>query len=253
MKGVDGVVLDIDGVLVFAGEPLPQAGEIVEHLRRRGLVLRFLTNSTLNSRRSCAERLRQVGLDVGTEEVVTASYATADYLRRRELRSCWVLLDGAGKEEFWGLTFDEDRPQILAVGDHRSGFDFETLSQALRVLANGAELVGMHPELIDVTAGQLELNVGAWVGMLERASRVKARYIGKPYRYVFDLTLRSMELEPGRVLMVGDQVATDVRGGRQAGMRTALIRTDHSMGADLRLGVSPDVTLESVAGLRGLF
>jgi HAD superfamily hydrolase (TIGR01458 family) len=244
-----GVVLDIDGVLVLGQEVCPGAVEAVDQLRRQGLKLRFLTNSTLHSRRSSAEKLRQAGVRVDADEIITASSATAAYLRECGARSCWVMLEGRGLEEFEGIPSDESAPEYLAVGDNRSRFDFETLSRALRVIVNGAELIGMQSELVDTSFGQLELNVGSWVGMLERASGTSAVYIGKPYRYVFDLTLQSMDLQPDQVLMVGDQISIDIRGGQQAGMRTALVVAGRHHEADPGLSPDPDFIIDSVAEL----
>jgi ribonucleotide monophosphatase NagD (HAD superfamily) len=47
MKGVKGVIFDVDGVLKFRGQVYPGAIQVVNHLREKGLILRFLTNSTL--------------------------------------------------------------------------------------------------------------------------------------------------------------------------------------------------------------
>ena len=54
-----GIFFDVDGVLEFRGQVYPGAAETVGLLRHSGITLRFLTNSTVKSRRSCAEHLRQ--------------------------------------------------------------------------------------------------------------------------------------------------------------------------------------------------
>jgi ribonucleotide monophosphatase NagD (HAD superfamily) len=62
MKKILAVLFDIDGVLEYQGKPYPGAAETVLKLRELGLALRFLTNSTLKSRRSAAERLSAANL-----------------------------------------------------------------------------------------------------------------------------------------------------------------------------------------------
>jgi len=89
---IRGIIFDIDGVLEFQGKVCPGAIETVDVLRDKGIVLRFLTNSTLKSRESCAERLRKAGFRIFREEVITASYATAVYLEELDPRSCWIML-----------------------------------------------------------------------------------------------------------------------------------------------------------------
>ena len=77
MDGIKGIIFDIDGVLEYQGKVYPGAVDVVNSLRERGMILRFLTNSTLKSRPSCAAKLRKAGFGASDEEVFTASYATA--------------------------------------------------------------------------------------------------------------------------------------------------------------------------------
>ena len=56
-----GVIFDIDGVLEFRSRVYPGAVAAVAQLRERGIAVRFLTNSTLKSRASAAEKLRRRG------------------------------------------------------------------------------------------------------------------------------------------------------------------------------------------------
>jgi ribonucleotide monophosphatase NagD (HAD superfamily) len=59
-----------------------------------------------------------------------------------------------------------------------------------------------------------------------------------------------MGLEADRVLVVGDDVEGDGRGGAAAGCRTALVKTGKFQGSKAQLGVlEPDLVLESVADL----
>lgn len=243
---VRGIIFDVDGVLEFQGKVYPGASETIDLLRSKGVVLRFLTNSTLKSRRSCAERLRQKGVQVLDEEVITASYATAEYLAELKPRSCWVMLEGEGLEEFAGFEQDTENPEYIVVGDYRNRFDFKHLNQALRLLLRGAKLIGMQSELTDMSIGDTELNVGSWVGMLECASGVEATYVGKPSRYAFELTLKTMGLSREQVMMVGDKVATDVRGAKGFGMRVVLLRTGEYDEREL-VGVEPpDFVFDSI-------
>ena len=243
---VRGVIFDIDGVLEFQGEVYPDAIETIDLLRDQGIVLRFLTNSTLKSRTSCAGRLRESGFTIFEEEVITASYATARYLEKLKPMSCWVMVDREGSDEFVGFFQDTENPEYIVIGDNRSRFDFEHMNQVLRLLLNGAILIGMQSELIDSSMDEVELNVGSWVGMLERASGVEATYIGKPNPYVFELTLRTMDLEKREVIMVGDRVSTDVRGAKEFGIRSLLLRTGEFREEDLDSDVKPDFIFDAI-------
>jgi HAD superfamily hydrolase (TIGR01458 family) len=253
MEDVKGIIFDVDGVLKFRGQVYPDAIQTVEELREKSLVLRFLTNSTLNSRASLADKLNRSGFQVSTNEIITASYATAVYLKSLNPRSCWVMVEREGREEFNEFVQDTHDPEYIVVGDNRSQFDFDHLNYALRLLMKGAKLIGMQSELLDNSMGELELNVGSWVGLLERASGVQATYIGMPNSFSFELALQTMHLSRRQVLMVGDRVETDVRGAQDFGLRSVLVRTGEFDPSHLDGTVAPDVIIDSIQDLLSLF
>ena len=253
-QAVDAVVFDIDGVLEYRGQVYPGATDLVAHLKRLLIPVRILSNSTLKSRRSCTAKLRQKGFGVEEDEVFTASYATAVYLRTLNPRSCWIMLDGDGLEEFAEFIQTRDNPEYVVVGDYRNKFNFRNLNLALGCLNRGAGPIVMITEQVDGSLGHLELTVGAYGRMLEVAAGIRATWIGKPQRYMFDLALQSLPgLPPERVLMVGDKVITDIAGARKAGMRSALVRTGEFRPTDLGHPAVPDVVIDSVADLQTLF
>lgn len=249
---VRGVIFDIDGVLEYQGEVYPYAVDTIQKLRNRGLSVRFLTNSTLKSRASCAGMLREKGFAVVDEEIFTASYITAAYLKLLHPRSCWIMLDGEGRSEFQDFTQDHENPEYIVIGDNRSCFDFDHLNHALRLLLSGSRLIGMQSELIDTSMGKAELNVGSWVGMLERASGVRAIYLGKPNSFTFELALQSTALGNKQVTMVGDRVSTDVVGANKAGIQTVLVRTGEFHLNDLQNAVHPDFIVDSIQDIPDL-
>ena len=252
MHNIKGIIFDIDGVLEYQGLVYPGAVNVVRTLRERNFILRFLTNSTLKSRLSCAEKLWRHGFEAKDDEVFTASYATAIYLKELNPRSIWVMLECEGLDEFKNFIIDGENPEYLVIGDNRSRFDFSHLNQALGMLQRGAKLIGMSSELVDSSMGELELNVGSWVSMLERAAGVQATYIGKPNRFAFELPLRTMELNREQVLMVGDRVASDVAGAKALGIKCVLIRTGEFRAEELEKFEKPDFILDSVGELLSL-
>ena len=252
MKPYQGVIFDIDGVLTYQDLVFPGAPQVVELLRSEGLTLRFLTNSTLKSRRSCAAQLREVGFQIYDEEVLTASYVTALYLRQIKPRSVWVMVEREGVDEFVDFPQDLENPEYIVIGDNRSNFDFAHLGLALRLLRKGARLIGMIPELVDTTLGDLDLNVGSWVHMLELASGVPATYIGKPYRYAYEYTLRSMDLDKSQVIAIGDRTGTDIQGANDFGIPCVLVRTGEYAENDLSRTARPDFVIDSIQELPAL-
>lgn len=252
-EGFKGVMFDINGVLEFQGTVYPGAIELLDLLRQKEIIIRILTNSTLKSRQDCAAKLNAMGFKVKVEEVITASYATAQYLKTLNPRSCWVMLKGKGLEEFKDFHHDDERPEYIVLGDYREGFNFQNMNKVLQLLLEGSQLIVMIPEQVDHSMGQVELTVGAYGKMLEDAANVKATVIGKPNTYIYDMSLQTMGLKRKEVLMVGDRVSTDIAGAQMAGIKSALVKTGEFRLADLKGKVQPDYVVDSIQKLEKLF
>ena len=248
-----GVIFDVDGILEFQGKVYAGAIELVNSLREKGIIIRILTNSTLKSRKQCADQLKEKGFNIYETEVITASYATAQYLKSLQPQSCWIMLKGKGLEEFRALNQDGQKPEYLVLGDMREDFNFHNMNKALQLLKNGAKFIVMITEAVDSSLGQLELTVGAYGKMLEEAAQVKATYIGKPNKYIFQITLENMDIDKSKVLMVGDKVATDILGAKKAGLKSALVKTGEFKETDLNCDIKPDYIFDSIKDVARLF
>ena len=249
----NGVIFDIDGVFEFQGKAYPGAVELLDFLRKKGVKIRILSNSTLKSRKVCTLRLNRHGFRVSEEEVITASWATARYLRTLNPKSCWVMLKGKGLDEFKEFNMDDKAPQYIVVGDYREEFKFENMNKALKLLLQGVNLIVMIPEKVDHSLGGVELTVGAYGKMLEDATGIKATYIGKPSIYMFDIALDSMGIDRAKVLMVGDRVSTDIIGAKQAGIPSVLVKTGEFKASDLIGDIQSDYIVDAVTDIKPFF
>lgn len=248
-----GIIFDVDGVLEFKGSVYPGAIELVHALRRKGIIIRILTSSTLKSRKSCAAKLNQKGFGILEDEVVTASYATAKHLQSLNPRSCWVMLKREGLAEFKHFVHDDQNPEYIVMGDYRQDFRFDNMNKALKLLLGGSKLIVMITEKVDSSMGDVELTVGAYGKMLEDAAGISATWIGKPNKYVFDVALETMDVQRHRVLMVGDRITSDILGAKTAGIKSVLVKSGEFRESDLTGEVQPDYVVESIKELSEFF
>lgn len=245
-ENFNGIIFDINGVLEFQGKVYPGAIRLINSLRQKGIHIRILTNSTLKSRKYCAEQLNQMGFHIFEEEVITASYATAEYLKTLQPRSCWVMLKRSGLEEFNDFQHDIENPEYIILGDYRDGLNFQNMNKALKLLLKGSKLIVMITETVDNSMGDVELTVGAYGKMLEDAAKIKAIYIGKPNRLIFEMALKTMDVKKSEVLMVGDRVTSDILGAKKAGIKSVLVKTGEFKESDLAGNIQPDYIIESI-------
>ena len=149
MADVDGLLLDIDGVLTVSWEPITGAVEAIATLRREGMPFRLITNTTTHTRAALADMLRAGGFDVAADDIVTAVTATASYLRARHPDAgVFVLSDGDAAEDLDGVRLvDVDDADVLVVGGACDDFTYSTMNRIFRRVMDGATLVGMHRNL----------------------------------------------------------------------------------------------------------
>jgi len=247
---IDGLLLDIDGVLAVSWEPLPGAVEAMSALRERGVPFRLITNTTTKTRADLASTLRDAGFDVGEEEIVTAVVATTANLRTAHPGSkVFVLSDGDAREDLTGIDLvGIEDADVIVIGGASEDFTYATMNKIFRRLMDGASLVGMHRNLFWKTSEGWELDGGAYIAGLEEAADTTATICGKPEQAYFDAALAMLGLEADRVAMVGDDMVNDILGAQAAGLTGILVRTGkYREGDEEHPEGSPDHVLPAFA------
>jgi HAD superfamily hydrolase (TIGR01458 family) len=240
---VEGLLIDLDGTLYVGDEPVEGARAALERLKTAGLEIRYVTNTTRKPRREVREHLVSLGFEVEEVEIFTPARAAVGLIGAR---TCFPLVDESLLEDLGGVAVNEDNPDYVLVGDLGEGFTYERLNAAFRLLMDGAELLALQKNRFWRREDGLALDAGPFVAALEYASGTKATVVGKPERDFFRLALEDLGLHPHEVAMVGDDAEADVAGAQATGLQGILVKTGKYRRA---AEGTPDLTLESVAGL----
>jgi HAD superfamily hydrolase (TIGR01459 family) len=241
----DAVLLDAFGVLVDGTSALPGAAELVTELRRRGMPFLVVTNDASRLPSTASERFRRFGLDIPVEDVLTSGQLLAPYLAERGLAGARCLVLGTEDSQRYvtdagGLVCPIDADgdyQLVAVCDDE-GYPFldgvnATVSALFRAFDAGRELhlCLPNPDLVfPAGAGRFGFTSGAIALLFEAAlarrypgRRIEFDRLGKPHRPLFDAAVA--RLGTRRLLVIGDQLETDIAGARRAGLDAALLVT----------------------------
>ena len=220
-----GVLLDIDGTVLAAGQAIPGAAGAVRRLRDAGVPLLFATNTSRKSRDEVATSLCDAGIPVEPAEVLSAGRAAAVHLRGQGVRRVHLLLTPSAQRDWTDFEIVEDEPEAVVVGDLGTHFDFDVLNRAFRNLAGGAALVATQKNRFWQAADGPTLDAGAFVAALEYAARRESVVVGKPSPGFFRMGAEILGEPLESLMIVGDDLEADVDGGRAAGLRTCLVRT----------------------------
>ncbi|HEU0237606.1 MAG TPA: HAD-IIA family hydrolase [Candidatus Limnocylindrales bacterium] len=278
LRGVRGLLLDLDGVIVLAGKPIRGAPEALRELDRRGLPFRIVTNTSLVSRATLSAWSASLGAPIPPSRFHSALSISAAYTAARFAgQPLYVLASRDALTEFDGqrLLSDEEasapeaRAAAVVVGDSPESATWDHLNRAFRLVRNGAALIGMHKNRWWLTPDGPTLDSGAFETGLEFAADVRATILGKPSRAFFTLAARDLAAEVAEVsgrgrgggrirradlAMVGDDVWSDALAARRAGLRGIVVLSGKHGSDDLaraaaqaRGGGRPDAVAASLA------
>ena len=249
------MLFDLDGVVYVGEQPVAGAARTVEWLTREGIPYRFLTNTTSRPRLAIVEKLRGMGIAADASHVLTPAVAAVAWLRRHDIARPAVFVPAATAAEFAELDPVPDGVEqgagAVVVGDLGEGWSFPTLNRALRLLMSdpAAPLVALGMTRYWRAEDGLRLDAGAFVRALEYATGRTAVVVGKPDPTFFGAAVEALHVPADQVIMIGDDIRTDVEGAQRAGLTGVLVRTGKFSASDLGGGVSPDAVLDSVADL----
>jgi phospholysine phosphohistidine inorganic pyrophosphate phosphatase len=252
---VRAVLLDLDGVVYVGDEALPGASDTVQWLRDEGVPYLFLTNTTSKPRDAVVDKLVRMGVPASAEEVRTPAVAAREWMEAHGVTRPALFVPEATAAELAGLDpVDDDAEEgagAVVVGDLGGGWDFGTLNRAFRLL-----MADPPPPLVALGLTRywraddgLRLDAGAFVKALEYASGREAIVLGKPDPAFYGGAVEALGVPPEGVVMVGDDVVTDVGGAQRSGLVGVLVRTGKFSPDDLEGEVTPDAVIDSLADL----
>jgi glycerol-1-phosphatase len=248
----DAFFLDLDGVVYVGDEALRGAPEAIAQLRAEGKRFLFLTNDPRYARRDYAAKLSRLRIPATEDDVLTSGSATALYLSRHEQvegKTAYVIGTEALKDEMRtvGLrVLDGDNGRdadVVVVGGH-GGFDYSELTTASLAVHRGAGFYACNRDASFPMPDGPWPAVGAILASVETASGRTAVAVGKPEPAMFEAA-RAIVGDVERIAMVGDNPASDIEGGRRAGLTTILVDPTGANRAEPR----PDHVIADLTGL----
>lgn len=247
------VISDMDGVIYRGSKLIDGANEFVGRMISSETKFLFLTNNSEQTPRDLKQKLEKMGINGLTENnFITSAMATAMFLKQqKEYATAYVLGGGGLINELYnvGFTISQHNPDYVVVGK-TSGFNFETLKTAVRLIQNGAKFIGTNPDMLDPTEHGIEPACGTILAAIEAASGKKPYIIGKPNSLMMMMAAKKLGVHPEESVMIGDRMDTDIVGGMEAGMKTCLVLSGVSKTEDIdEFPYNPDYIFNSVADI----
>ncbi|MGM8216786.1 HAD-IIA family hydrolase [Bacillaceae bacterium W0354] len=222
MKKYEAYLIDLDGTIYRGKQEIPEAIMFVEELKSRHIPFKFVTNNSSRTPEQTVKKLANFNIDVTTEHIITASLATADYIKDQKKDATAYVIGEIGLVE-----------AVKKAGVH---------------IQQGATLIATNPDIkVPSEIGMIPGN-GSFVQLVARVAGVEPIFIGKPAHYMLTYALEQLGVEPKNAIMVGDNYDTDIRAGIDAGLDTLHVQTGVTLKKDLRqYSVQPTYSIQSLS------
>ena len=172
------------------------------------------------------------------------------HLRQQGYRNCHLLVADQIRQEFEGFPTVDAEPDVVVLGDIGDAWNYDLLNKVFGMLMGGSRLVALHKNKFWQTRDGLRMDIGAFVAGLEYVTGKTATVIGKPSADFFQLAISQLNLPAEQVVMVGDDIDSDVGGARRAGLKGVLVRTGKYRAEYAASSpIVPDGVIDSVADL----
>ncbi|GBG24794.1 Haloacid dehalogenase-like hydrolase domain-containing protein 2 [Hondaea fermentalgiana] len=253
MEKLRAVLVDLNGTLHVGDQVVGDAVAALQRLRASETPVRFVSNTSKESKQALLARVKRLGLDVREEELFTSLTAVRAEVDRRGLRNPLLLLSPSAREDFEARNLPEDQEHDgVVVGLAPDQMHYEALDRAFKALQRGTPLLAAHKgRYLATSDGGIKIGPGAFVSALEYASDTEAIVLGKPSRGFFMQALASFgipDLALEEVAMIGDDVRDDALAAKEHGLLGVLARTGkYTSGDESKHSSAPDVVVDDFA------
>ena len=239
------VLIDLDGTVYGGSQVIDGAAAAVRRLHDLGIAVRFTTNTDSVTPATLVRRLAGMGVEAVLDEVLTPVVLARALLDEQAGARALVIASPEVRRVLMDfIATGTERVTHVIVADPSYGADYAQLDGAFRAIRDGAQLVATQMGRWVQRDSGVHLDTGGWVRLLEYAAQVDAHVLGKPSPDFFRLAATSAGVAAAHALVVGDDRASDIAGGRAAGCHTVLVRTGKGR---VSAGPEPDLVINSVA------
>ncbi|NLF52372.1 MAG: HAD-IIA family hydrolase [Leptolinea sp.] len=253
---IQGLILDMDGVLYQGNEPLGNLPDLFAAIKEHGLRVIMATNNAIRNSDEHREKMRSFGVDLEPWQVINSMQVVVELLKHRfpDGGPIFSVASPSTMKAFEeaGYYNDEKNAQAVIVGLDRH-VTYEKIEIATLLIRSGLLYIGTNPDASFPTPkGQLP-GAGSIIAAVTTASGVEPLFAGKPEPAMYEICMERLGTTPETTLAIGDRLDTDILGGNRAGCRTGLVMSGVTSPDDLaHWEPKPDLVADDLWKMLGL-
>ena len=229
LTAFDAVLADLDGVVYAGPAAIPGAIDALNGLAAKTVKLAYVTNNASRTPAQVAAHLRDLGAPADDDQVVSSAQAGAALLATKFPAGSKVLVTGSAAlaQEVLDLGMKvvasaQDDPDVVIQGFDPS-LGWVDLAEATFAIKGGAAWIATNTDMTIPRDRGIAPGNGTLVAAVRAAVGFDPMVAGKPEAPLFHTAANRLGSQSA--LVVGDRLDTDILGGNNAGMATALVLT----------------------------
>ena len=270
LHAVKGFVFDMDGTLILGDKknnnmiPLPGAIAFITLLKKKNIPYVVMTNGTARSPAAYIKVLREAGIPMSSNTMMTPSSVAAEYFvqqghKRIMVLGCpgtWEPLADIGLEVVLSSKFDGKKVDAIYIGWYRE-FGFIDLEAAWLAARDGADLFTASDVPFFASAQGPAIGTScAIAAALVPLTNKHAKVLGKPSQFALQCAARRLGLEPEEIAVVGDDADLEVPMALQGGAISIYVHTGTGGANAFELrpkAIHPHISVTAMADLLALY
>ena len=220
--------IDIQGTLISDSDKSPIAGsiEFLDMLNETNTPYMLLTNNTKQASFDFFIYLQNLGFNISFDKYLDPLMLLDTYVDKESVAAYGSIefLDTLTNMDY---VFEYKNPKTVLVAT-KENFTSDEYADMIDFLLAGSSLVGMHATSIYAKNDKRYPGVGAVLKLLEYATSVNYKIVGKPSQAFYNEALKHLQKQAplasfGDITIVSDDVKGDLGGAKEMGMKTIFV------------------------------
>ena len=242
---INALIIDMDGVLWHGNKPLAGLKNFFKLLRKQQLPFILATNNASLTQDQYLAKLKNMGITVSLNEILTSSMATAHYLSEQtnpKSTNIFIIGEEGLRRPFSELGFklidnfenEPKKPVDFVICGLDRKLTWEKLADASLHLHCGAKFIASNADTSLPTEQGPVVGNGAILAALTATTGISPKVIGKPEAFMYQHAIKILGVEAEKTIAIGDRLDTDILGAVNTGIRSIMVLSGISSKEDLK-------------------
>jgi HAD superfamily hydrolase (TIGR01450 family) len=219
-------IIDLEGTLVSSGTPLPGSIAFIDFLNNNNIPYCIITNTVSKTVKQMEENLKNNRINILQGHLVNPITVLNNYMVENNIQSYYFVGPEYLKELIIESNACKKTPEYIIFCDFEAiNCNYELLNKIFQHIKNGSKMLATSYSNYYILKNEYKMDTGIFVKMYETLLNEKAVLMGKPSPLIYKMALNVLKTNPIDTIAVGDDVLTDIVGGKEIGIETILVKS----------------------------